>query len=121
VQILHAEAEWTVDQAANYQTEGFDVEVRDLKMIPDVEAHIWHHDPTNQCRNRGLAVERVRPVDNEAGFNRVLTSLFRIERPNELAHGPGRTAPAARHHPSTSRSWINVHAAGHLERLHEGT
>jgi hypothetical protein len=90
-----------------------------VEVISNVEAGVRHHDATDQRRDRRLAVERMGPMDDEAGFDRPLAGLFRIERRREVAYWHGRAAPAARHYSSAGRGWIHVHTAGHLERLHE--
>jgi hypothetical protein len=90
-------------------------------VIADVEAGIWHDYTANQLRDRGLAVERMRPMDYQASFKSRLAGLFGIQCRHELTYRRWHAAAAAGDNARAGRGWVDVHAASHLEWLQECT
>src|ERR1700716_3631868 len=88
-----------------------------MKVIADIEVSIRHDHSAYQRRNRSFAVEWMRTMDQQAGFNCLLAGDFRIHCANDLAPRRCRRTSSARNHASAGRGRINLQAARHLEWL----
>jgi hypothetical protein len=88
-------------------------------VIADVKLCIWNHHAAEQGRDRGLAVERMRAMYDQAGFNRLLAGIFGIERRYEFAYRHRRRTSPAGDHAGTCRGRVDVEASGHLKGLQE--
>ena len=117
VEVMQAEAQRPFDEAANGEPEGGRVEVGDLEVIADVEVGIGHDHAADQGGDRRLAIERMRPMDHQAGLHSLLAGIFGIQRRHEFAHRHRRGAAAAGDHAGAGRGWVDVQGAGHVERL----
>lgn len=102
-------------QAADAKSIGLWIESRHVKVIAKIEARVRHDDAADQRRNRRLAIQRMRAVNHEPAFNRVLAGILRIER-RDLADRYRRTAAAAGGDGCTGRCRKNIYAAGLFER-----
>src|SRR5918911_178195 len=112
-EVSEAQAERALDEAADAQAPAGWIERRDLEVVAHVEVRTRHDDPADQRGDRGLAVERVRPMDDEAGVDRTLVGFPWIDRRTELLDGRYLShAAAAAHH---SRRRIHLYATRRLE------
>lgn len=102
-------------QAADAKSIGLWIESRHVKVIAKIEARVRHDDAADQRRNRRLAIQRMRAVNHEPAFNRVLAGILRIER-RDLADRYRRTAAAAGGDGCTVRCRKDIYAAGLFER-----
>ena len=78
VEVSQAEAERPFYEATYGEPEGGQVEVGNLEVSANVEVSIRHDHATEQIRDRRLAVERMRTMYHEAGFNSLLAGLCGI-------------------------------------------
>ena len=90
-----------------------------LKVVSDVEARVRHDDAADERRNRRLAVERMRPMDDEARRRSPAGTRPPDRSPAPVARRQRRAAAAAGHDAGAGRRRIDVDAARHLKRLHE--
>ncbi len=79
VEIRQAQAQRSLHESAHVQPPRGRLEHGDLKVVADEEMGIRHDHATDQHRDRGLAIERMRPVDHESGLDRTLHGLLRID------------------------------------------
>jgi hypothetical protein len=119
LKVPQAQTERPFDEAGHAEPELGCIQHRDLKMISNVKPRVRHDDAAEEARNRGLAVERVRPMYDEAGGDCLLTCFFRIEGRHVLAGRQRRCAATTGDDASAGRRRVDVQAAGHLERRHE--
>jgi hypothetical protein len=119
LQVAQAEAQRPLDEARHAEAELGSIEDRNLKMIANVEPCVRHHDAAEEARNRRFAVERMRPMHDEAGGDRLLAGFFRIQGRHVVAGRQRRAAATAGNDASARGGGVDVEAAGHLERLHE--
>ena len=85
-------------------------------MVAHVEMRVRHDHATEQRRDGRFAIQRMRTMDHEAGFDRLLAGIFRVYR-REIAHRKHRSASTARDCARASRRWEEIQAACHLKRL----
>jgi hypothetical protein len=88
-------------------------------VIANIEVSVGNDDPTDKGRNRRLTVERVSPMDHQAGVYSTLAGLFGIKPGIVLPSRECGTTPAG-NHTGTRRRRVDVNRPGLGERCHEG-
>jgi hypothetical protein len=71
-----AQAYGPFHQATDVEPPGGRIEFGDLKVIANVKVRARHDHATDQCGNRGLAVERVGAVHHQPRLDRALAQLI---------------------------------------------
>ena len=98
-------AERPLDQAAHAEPEVGGVEIGDREVVPHVEPRGRHDHAADQLGKRGLAVERMRPVDH-AGRRRSRPG----RSPRGRARGRRRSAGSGAPHPPLATTRAQVEA-----------
>ena len=119
-EVPQAQAQRSLDKTADPEPPGRGVEHRDLKVVAHVEVRVGHHDTPDQRGDRGLAVQRMRAMHDEARVDRMLAGFLRIECGERLVdHGHRGCASAAGNHSHARGRGKDVNRARLRERSHE--
>jgi len=119
-EIVQAQAQRALHQTTDVKPPDRWIEVRDLKVIANIEVRIRHHHTADEQGNRGLAIEWVRPVNYEPSLNGALTRFRRVERGNHVIDSwRRRRATALGYHSGAGGRWIDIDPSCRRKRLHE--
>ena len=97
LEISQAQAHRPLHQAIHAQPPGVRREQRDLEVVAHIEVGVRHYDASDEGRNRGLAIQRMGSMDDQAGVDRPLARFLCIQRRHTLDRRQLEPAATARH------------------------